>query len=86
LETVVKTCVDMSQREKDTAKQVRDTHLSNAMVGDAKVIMPGADKVSLQYLTRTLAHTHTHSLTKAALHLQFPHDSVPCQEWGVPLC
>ena len=44
LDVVVKTCESMTAREKETAKQIRENHLSNAMVGDAKVIIPGADK------------------------------------------
>jgi hypothetical protein len=43
LDAVVKTS-EMSAREKTTAQGIRENHLAAAMVGDAKVILPGADK------------------------------------------
>ena len=44
LDAVIKSCDTMTAREKDTARLIRENHLANAMVGDAKVILPGADK------------------------------------------
>jgi hypothetical protein len=44
MEGAVKSSPQMSAREKETARQVRDTLMVSAMVGDVKVVLPGADK------------------------------------------